>query len=123
MRRLAAAGHKLRCWYRPDSDRSGFEKEAGAIEWLAGQLGAPRRKLALHLGQLPTRCLHPTVKLGELAVARRHVVFRIRPGGQSQFSSELAAQSSNHPKIRRLAEKVTENPTTDLPWMVTMRRR
>jgi transcriptional regulator GlxA family with amidase domain len=28
-----------------------------------------------------------------LAIARRHVVFRIRPGGQSQFSAELAAQS------------------------------
>jgi transcriptional regulator GlxA family with amidase domain len=48
-----------------------------------------------------------------LAVARRHVVFRIRPGGQSQFSSELAAQSPSHPKIKRLAEKVTDNPTTD----------
>jgi nucleoside-diphosphate-sugar epimerase len=39
LRRLAAAGHKLRCWYRPESDRSGFEREAGAIEWLSGSLG------------------------------------------------------------------------------------
>jgi nucleoside-diphosphate-sugar epimerase len=39
VRRLAAAGHKLRCWYRPQSDRGGFEREAGAIEWLAGELG------------------------------------------------------------------------------------
>jgi len=48
-----------------------------------------------------------------LEIARRHVVFRIRPGGQSQFSAELAAQSPGHPRIRRLAEKVTENPASD----------
>src|SRR5262245_46278312 len=45
-----------------------------------------------------------------LSVARRHVVFRIRPGGQSQFSAELAAQSANHPKVQRLAEKVAQSP-------------
>ena len=45
-----------------------------------------------------------------LAVARRHVVFRIRPGGQSQFSAELAAQSASNPKVQRLAEKVTASP-------------
>lgn len=38
-RRLVAAGHQLRCWYRDGSDRSGFEREAHAIEWLPGQLG------------------------------------------------------------------------------------
>ena len=48
-----------------------------------------------------------------LAIARRHVVFRIRPGGQSQFSSELAAQSPSNSKVRRLAEKIGENPTND----------
>ena len=42
-----------------------------------------------------------------LAIARRHVIFRIRPGGQSQFSAELAAQSVGNAKIGRLAEKVT----------------
>ena len=46
-----------------------------------------------------------------LSVARRHVVFRIRPGGQSQFSSELAAQSAGNPRVQRLAEKVAEHPT------------
>src|SRR5262245_2155110 len=46
-----------------------------------------------------------------LSVARRHVVFRIRPGGQSQFSSELAAQSAKNSKVQRLAEKVAEHPT------------
>ena len=25
VRRLASAGHRLRCWHRPASDRSGFE--------------------------------------------------------------------------------------------------
>jgi transcriptional regulator GlxA family with amidase domain len=34
-------------------------------------------------------------------------------GGQSQFSAELAAQSSSNAKIRRLAERVTENPQLD----------
>jgi transcriptional regulator GlxA family with amidase domain len=49
-----------------------------------------------------------------LSVARRHVVFRIRPGGQSQFSSELAAQSASNPKVQRLAQKVMESPAR--PW-------
>ena len=48
-----------------------------------------------------------------LAIARRHVVYRIRPGGQSQFSAELAAQSAGTPKLQMLAEKVTAHPCTD----------
>jgi nucleoside-diphosphate-sugar epimerase len=36
---LARAGHHLRCWYRPGSDRGGFEEVAQAIEWLPGELG------------------------------------------------------------------------------------
>jgi transcriptional regulator GlxA family with amidase domain len=48
-----------------------------------------------------------------LAVARRHVVFRIRPGGQSQFSAELAAQSAGTAKLQRLAETVTAHPRAD----------
>jgi transcriptional regulator GlxA family with amidase domain len=48
-----------------------------------------------------------------LAIARRHVLFRIRPGGQSQFSAELVAQSAGNPKIKKLAEKVTAQPRTD----------
>jgi nucleoside-diphosphate-sugar epimerase len=39
VRRLVGAGHQLRCWYRPGSDRSGFDREAGSLEWLLGQLG------------------------------------------------------------------------------------
>jgi cyclohexyl-isocyanide hydratase len=48
-----------------------------------------------------------------LAIARRHVVFRIRPGGQSQFSAELAAQSAGNAKIQKLAERVTAHPRAD----------
>src|SRR6516165_3328877 len=39
VRQFVEAGHQLRCWYRPGSDRSGFERIAGAIEWLPGGLG------------------------------------------------------------------------------------
>jgi nucleoside-diphosphate-sugar epimerase len=38
VRHLSEAGHRLRCWYRPGSDRSGFE-EPEQIDWLPGQLG------------------------------------------------------------------------------------
>jgi transcriptional regulator GlxA family with amidase domain len=49
-----------------------------------------------------------------LAIARRHVIFRIRPGGQSQFSSELAAQSAvGSAKIQRLAQRITDTPCSD----------
>src|SRR5207244_1142229 len=36
---LAGAGHRLRCWHREGSDRSGFDAVAGAVEWLPGELG------------------------------------------------------------------------------------
>jgi nucleoside-diphosphate-sugar epimerase len=39
VRHLAGAGHRLRCWYRPGSDRSGFETVEEAIDWRPGQLG------------------------------------------------------------------------------------
>jgi AraC-like DNA-binding protein len=45
-----------------------------------------------------------------LAIARRHVVFRIRPGGQSEFSAELAAQSGGNARVQKLAEMVTAHP-------------
>jgi transcriptional regulator GlxA family with amidase domain len=48
-----------------------------------------------------------------LAIARRHVVFRIRPGGQSQFSAELAAQSAGNTKLQGLAEKIAAQPRSD----------
>jgi nucleoside-diphosphate-sugar epimerase len=45
VRRLAQAGHQLRCWHRPSSDRGGFGAEA--IEWLPGQLGDAASTTAL----------------------------------------------------------------------------
>lgn len=39
VRQLATSGHRLRCWFRPTSDRMGFGPEAEAIEWLPGALG------------------------------------------------------------------------------------
>jgi nucleoside-diphosphate-sugar epimerase len=36
VRRLSQAGHGLRCWHRPGSDRT---EQDGVIEWLPGKLG------------------------------------------------------------------------------------
>jgi nucleoside-diphosphate-sugar epimerase len=47
---LAGAGHQLRCWYRPTSDRTGLERHAAAIEWLPGQLAEPAATHALVAG-------------------------------------------------------------------------
>lgn len=38
---LVQHNHRLRCWYRPTSDRSGFEQMEGAIEWVQGDLTRP----------------------------------------------------------------------------------
>lgn len=37
-----AGRHKLRCWHRPTSDRSGFEELAESLEWRVGELGDER---------------------------------------------------------------------------------
>jgi nucleoside-diphosphate-sugar epimerase len=39
VRHLVNAGHRLRCWHREDSDRTGFDDVTQAIEWLPGELG------------------------------------------------------------------------------------
>src|SRR5687768_13490514 len=39
VRHLAAGGHQLSCWFRPDSERGGFGSATSAIEWLPGSLG------------------------------------------------------------------------------------
>ena len=36
---LTGTGHQLRCWYRTGSDRSGFDRKAGAVDWQVGELG------------------------------------------------------------------------------------
>lgn len=48
-----------------------------------------------------------------LLVARRQVVFLKRPGGQSQFSSQLACQRRDRP-LAPLLQWIVENPTADL---------
>ncbi|ATE63117.1 GlxA family transcriptional regulator [Rhizorhabdus dicambivorans] len=49
-----------------------------------------------------------------LWVARRLVVFLKRPGGQSQFSATLTAQSAVTSPIDRIRLQVLENPRADL---------
>lgn len=48
-----------------------------------------------------------------LLVARRQVVFLKRPGGQSQFSSQLDCQRRERP-LASLLQWIVENPTADL---------
>jgi transcriptional regulator GlxA family with amidase domain len=45
-----------------------------------------------------------------LAVARRLVMFLKRPGGQSQFSAQLAAQLAERPALRELQHYIQEHP-------------
>lgn len=49
-----------------------------------------------------------------LAVARRHVVFMMRPGGQSQFSAQLIAQHAEDGRLGELTEWIFENVGSDL---------
>ena len=49
-----------------------------------------------------------------LWVARRLVVFLKRPGGQSQFSAALTAQSASTSPIDRIRLHILENPRADL---------
>lgn len=35
---LVEHGHECRCWYRPASDRSGFEDVSDQVDWVAGEL-------------------------------------------------------------------------------------
>jgi len=51
-----------------------------------------------------------------LAVARENVVYRIRAGGQAQYSAELAAQGIDDSRLARLAEAVRDHPRRD--WSV-----
>lgn len=41
VRHLASLGHSCRCWYRPSSDRGGFEDIGDALEWVPGDLSDP----------------------------------------------------------------------------------
>jgi nucleoside-diphosphate-sugar epimerase len=45
---LLRQGHQCRCWYRPHSDREGFDEDAaGELEWVPGELGDARATEAL----------------------------------------------------------------------------
>lgn len=48
-----------------------------------------------------------------LAVARAHVVFPTRPGGQGQFSANAAASGVRDRRLARLAERIAEQPSND----------
>ncbi len=49
-----------------------------------------------------------------LAAARQLVLFLKRPGGQSQFSAQLAAQEAEREPVRRLQTFIVEHPGADL---------
>lgn len=57
-----------------------------------------------------------------LAVARRLVLFLKRPGGQSQFSTQLRVQLSDRPPLRELQGFIADHPTADLSVEALARR-
>ncbi len=48
-----------------------------------------------------------------LAVARRLVIFVMRPGGQTQYSVQLAAQAAQSEPVRRVQDLVRSQPAAD----------
>ncbi len=57
-----------------------------------------------------------------LEIARRMVLFMRRGGGQSQFSSQLAAQAADHQPIRELVAWISEHLGADLSVPALARR-
>jgi transcriptional regulator GlxA family with amidase domain len=49
-----------------------------------------------------------------LSIARWLVIYLKRPGGQSQFSVQLAAQIASRPQIQRIQQTIRDNPRLDL---------
>lgn len=49
-----------------------------------------------------------------LAIARRMVLFLRRPGGQSQFSAQLALQEADRQPVRELQAWIADHPDADL---------
>ncbi|MFD0229026.1 GlxA family transcriptional regulator [Streptomyces hirsutus] len=49
-----------------------------------------------------------------LTVARHLVVFLRRPGGQAQFSAQLAVQTAGRKPLREIQQWITEHPDADL---------
>jgi transcriptional regulator GlxA family with amidase domain len=57
-----------------------------------------------------------------LAVARDLVMFLRRPGGQAQFSTQLAAQTAQRPTLRDVQHWIAANPAADLSVEALARR-
>lgn len=57
-----------------------------------------------------------------LLTARRLVVFLKRPGGQSQFSAQLAAQAAEREPIRELQAWIADHPAADCAVAALARR-
>ena len=57
-----------------------------------------------------------------LTVARRLVLFLKRPGGQAQFSAELAAQATEHDRLRELQLWAQQNLGRDLGVVALAKR-
>lgn len=57
-----------------------------------------------------------------LATARMMVLFLKRPGGQSQFSAQLASQVAERPSLRDLQAWIVDHPDEDLRIEVLARR-
>jgi transcriptional regulator GlxA family with amidase domain len=57
-----------------------------------------------------------------LAVARELVMFLQRPGGQAQFSAQLAGQLAEHEPLRELQTHILEHPEEDLSIGALARR-
>ena len=57
-----------------------------------------------------------------LATARALVVFLRRPGGQAQFSAQLAVQFADHQPLRELQAYILEHPDADLEVGTLARR-
>jgi transcriptional regulator GlxA family with amidase domain len=57
-----------------------------------------------------------------LQVARQLVMFLRRPGGQSQFSAQLAVQAADREPLRELQAWITEHPDADLSVPVLAQR-
>ncbi|MCE9649749.1 MAG: DJ-1/PfpI family protein [Parvibaculum sp.] len=49
-----------------------------------------------------------------LAIARHHVMYLMRPGGQSQFSAQLAAQAIEDQRIAQICAYIVQNPRAEL---------
>jgi transcriptional regulator GlxA family with amidase domain len=57
-----------------------------------------------------------------LAVARALVMFLRRPGGQAQFSAQLAVQMAEHEPLRELQAFILDHPAADLSVETLARR-